>query len=157
ILRRWGSMGKSRLQELSELGQSVWIDYLSRDLIHQGELERMMRDDVIVGVTSNPTIFQKAISHGNAYDEQLRELLDEHCETVDAFFALAERDVGDACDLLHRTWEETAGRDGYVSIEVDPNLAFEREATFEQAKELHDRINKPNLLVKIPGTEPGLG
>jgi transaldolase len=150
-------MAKSRLHELSDLGQSVWIDYLSRDLIHQGELERMTKEDAVVGVTSNPTIFQKAISLGNAYDDQLRELLDEHCETVDAFFRLAERDVGDACDLLHGVWEATAGRDGYVSIEVDPNLAFEREATFQQAQELHDRINKPNLLVKIPGTEPGLG
>jgi transaldolase len=150
-------MAKSRLHELSELGQSVWIDYLSRDLIHQGELERMMREDAVVGVTSNPTIFQKAISQGNAYDEQLRELMEEHCETVDAFFRLAEKDVSDACDLLRGVWEEGAGADGYVSIEVDPNLAYDREATFEQAKELHDTINKPNLFVKIPGTEPGIG
>ena len=76
-------MGKSRLHQLSELGQSVWIDYLSRDLIHQGELERMTKEDV-VGVTSNPTIFQKAISHGNAYDEQLRELLEEDPDDVEA-------------------------------------------------------------------------
>jgi transaldolase len=150
-------MAKSRLHQLSELGQSVWIDYLSRDLIHSGELARMMQEDAVVGVTSNPTIFQKAISHGNAYDEQLRELLEEHCETVDAFFHLAERDVGAACDLLHGVWMETAGRDGYVSIEVDPNLAYDRAATLDQASELHDRIDKPNLLVKIPGTEPGLG
>src|SRR5215211_7183594 len=120
-------MSKSRLHQLSEHGQSVWIDYLSRDLIHQGELERMMREDAVVGVTSNPTIFQKAISQGNAYDEQLR-------------------------DLLRGVWEETVGGDGYVSIEVDPNLAYDREATFEQATELHEKINKPNLFVKIPGT-----
>ena len=150
-------MAKSRLHELSELGQSVWIDYLSRDLIHQGELERMMREDAVVGVTSNPTIFQKAISHGNAYDEQLRELMEENCETVDAFFRLAEKDVSDACDLLRGVWEEGAGADGYVSIEVDPNLAYDRQATFEQAKELHEKIDKPNLFVKIPGTEPGIG
>ena len=150
-------MAKSRLHELSELGQSVWIDYLSRDLIHQGELERMMREDAVVGVTSNPTIFQKAISHGNAYDEQLRELMEEGRETVDAFFRLAEKDVSDACDLLRGVWEEGAGADGYVSIEVDPNLAYDRQATFEQAKELHEKIDKPNLFVKIPGTEPGIG
>jgi transaldolase len=150
-------MAKSRLHELSALGQSVWIDYLSRDLIHQGELERMMREDAVVGVTSNPTIFQKAISHGNAYDEQLRELMEEGCETVDAFFRLAEKDVSDACDLLRGVWEENAGADGYVSIEVDPNLAFDREATFEQAKKLHELIDKPNLFVKIPGTEECLG
>jgi len=149
-------MSKSRLHQLSEHGQSVWIDYLSRDLIHGGELERMMREDAVVGVTSNPTIFQKAISQGNAYDDQLRELLDEHCETVDAFFRLAERDVGEACDLLRRVWDEGKGQDGYVSIEVDPNLAYDTQATFEQAKELHELIDRPNLLVKIPGTEPGL-
>jgi transaldolase len=149
-------VSKSRLHQLSERGQSVWIDYLSRDLIHGGELERMMREDAVVGVTSNPTIFQKAISQGDAYDEQLQELLEEHCETVQAFFQLAERDVGDACDLLRRVWDETGGRDGYVSIEVDPNLAYETEASFEQARELHDKIDRPNLLVKIPATEPGL-
>src|SRR6266542_1566056 len=149
-------MSKSRLHQLSELGQSVWIDYLSRDMIHGGELERMMKEDAVVGVTSNPTIFQKAISQGSAYDDQLRELLEEHCDSVQAFFQLAERDVGDACDLLRSFWEQTAGRDGYVSIEVDPNLAYETEATFEQAKELHDKIDRPNLLVKIPATEPGL-
>src|SRR5438067_321546 len=98
-------MSRSRLHELSEHGQSVWIDYLSRDLLQSGELERMMREDAVVGVTSNPTIFQKAISHGDAYDEQLRELLDEHCETIDAFFRLAERDVGDACDLLRSVYD----------------------------------------------------
>jgi transaldolase len=149
-------MADSRLHQLSERGQSVWIDYLSRDLIHKGELEQMMEEDAVVGVTSNPTIFQKAISQGNAYDEQLRELLDEHCETVDAFFRLAERDVGDACDLLRSVYDATGGRDGYVSVEVDPNLAYDTEATFAQAKELHDTIAKPNLFVKIPGTEPGL-
>jgi len=150
-------MAKSRLHELSELGQSVWIDYLSRELIHQGELERMMREDAVVGVTSNPTIFQKAISHGNAYDEQLRELLDDDTDDVQVFFQLAEKDVSDACDLLRATWEQGAGADGYVSIEVDPNLAYDREATFAQAMELHEKINKPNLLVKIPGTEPCVG
>ena len=150
-------MPKSRLHQLSELGQSVWIDYLSRDLIHQGELERMTEEDAVVGITSNPTIFQKAISQGDAYDEQLRELLADDQDDVEVFFRLAERDVSDACDLLRGIWEETAGRDGYVSIEVDPNLAYQREATFEQAKELHERIDKPNLFVKIPGTEPGLG
>ena len=148
-------MPESRLHQLSEHGQSVWIDYLSRDLIHKGELARMMREDAVVGVTSNPTIFQKAISQGNAYDEQLRELLDEHCETVHAFFRLAERDVSDACDLLRRVWDEGKGQDGYVSIEVDPNLAYDTQATFEQAKELHEKVDKPNLFVKIPATEPG--
>ena len=122
---------KSPLQQLAEHGQSVWIDYLSRDLIHQGELERMMREDAVVGVTSNPTIFQKAISQGSAYDEQLKELADEH-DPKEVFIALAARDITDACDLLRKVWDDTAGRDGYVSMEVDPNLAYETEATFDQ-------------------------
>jgi transaldolase len=149
-------MAKSNLHALSELGQSVWIDYLSRDLIHGGELERMMREDAVVGVTSNPTIFQKAISSGDAYDEQLKELSDVHSDTVEAFFQLAERDVSDACDLLRPVWEATGGRDGYVSIEVDPTLAYETKPSFDQAKRLHEQIGRPNLFVKIPGTEPGL-
>jgi len=149
-------MARNNLQALSELGQSVWIDYLSRDLIHGGELERMMREDAVTGVTSNPTIFQKAISSGNAYDEQLKELAEEHCEGTDAFFRLAERDISDACDLLRPVWEATGGRDGYVSIEVDPNLAYETKPSYEQARELHATIDRPNLFVKIPGTEPGL-
>jgi len=149
-------MANSNLHGLSELGQSVWIDYLSRDLIKGGELERMMREDAVVGVTSNPTIFQKAISSGDAYDDQLRELLEEHCEGPEAFFKLAERDISDACDLLRPVWEATGGRDGYVSIEVDPNLAYETKASYDQAKELHESIDRPNLFVKIPGTEPGL-
>jgi transaldolase len=149
-------MAKSNLHALSELGQSVWIDFLSREMIHGGELERRMRDDAVVGVTSNPTIFQKAISSGDAYDEQLKELLEEHFDGVEAFFQLAERDVSDACDLLRPVWEATAGRDGYVSIEVDPNLGYETKPSFDQAKKLHETIDRPNLFVKIPGTEPGL-
>ncbi len=147
---------KSRLHKLSEVGQSVWIDYLSRDLIHEGELERMMREDAVVGVTSNPTIFQKAISQGSAYDEQLQECAAEGLDPKETFFRLAERDVGDACDLLRKVWDEGKGQDGYVSIEVDPDLAYDTEATFEQAMRLHADIDKPNVFVKIPATQPGL-
>ncbi|HEY6053472.1 MAG TPA: transaldolase family protein, partial [Gaiellaceae bacterium] len=93
-------MAKSRLHELSEAGVSVWIDYLSRDLVHGGELARMMREDAVVGVTSNPSIFQKAISSGDAYDEQLKECAKEGLDMVETFIRFAERDVTDACDLL---------------------------------------------------------
>ena len=151
-------MAKSRLHELSELGQSVWIDYLSRDLLHTGELERMMREDAVVGVTSNPTIFQKAIASGTAYDEQLKELLAEgETDLKEIFLRLTERDVVEACDLLGRVWDEGRGQDGYVSWEVDPNLAYDRAATFEEAKRLHETVERPNLHVKIPATKPGLG
>src|SRR5919199_2877992 len=151
-------MSKSRLHQLSEHGQSVWIDYLSRDLIGSGELERMMREDAVVGVTSNPTIFQKAISQGSAYDEQLAELHEEGCtDPKELFIRLSCRDVSEACDLLRKVWDEGEGLDGYVSWEVDPTLAYEREETYDEAQRLHSLVEKPNLYVKIPATKPGLG
>jgi transaldolase len=115
-----------------------------------------MREDAVVGVTSNPTIFQKALATGDAYDEQLRECAGDDLDEQETFIRLAKRDVSDACDLMRPVWERTGGRDGYVSIEVDPTLAYETEETFEQAKRFHDEIDRPNLFVKIPATRPGL-
>jgi len=149
-------MAKSRLHQLSEAGVSVWIDNLSRDLIQSGELERMMREDAVVGITSNPTIFQKAISSGDAYDEQLREVLEEEKDPTEIFIRLAAKDVTDACDLLRKVWDEGGGKDGYVSIEVDPTLAYDTEGTVAQALRFHKLIDRPNLFVKIPATKPGL-
>jgi transaldolase len=149
-------MGDSRLHKLAEYGQSVWIDFLSRDLIRRGELERRMREDAVVGVTSNPTIFQKAISAGDAYDEQLREVLEDERDPKEVFLRLAVKDVSDALDLLRPVWDGGGGRDGYVSIEVDPNLAYDTQATIDEAQRLHEWISRPNLFVKIPATEPGL-
>jgi transaldolase len=149
-------MAKSKLHQLSELGQSVWIDYLSRHLLRSGELARMMDEDAVVGVTSNPTIFQKAIAEGDAYDEQLREVLGEVDDAKEVFLRLAVRDVQDACDLLRPVWDGGQGKDGYVSIEVDPNLAFDTDATIAEAQRLHDLVDKPNCFVKIPGTKNGL-
>jgi len=150
-------MAETRLQQVSELGQSVWLDFLSRQLLQSGELERMMRDDAISGVTSNPTIFQKAISAGDAYDDQLRELFETEDDPKELFIALASQDVGDACDLLRRVWDEGCrGCDGYVSIEVDPTLAYDTEATVEEAKRLHALVDRPNLYVKIPATTEAL-
>src|SRR5689334_13262975 len=148
-------MTESRLHQLSARGQSVWIDYLSRNLLETGELKRMMEEDAVVGVTSNPTIFQKAISQGNAYDEQLKELLEHEDDAKEIFLHLAVRDVESALDLLARVHEDNA-EDGYVSIEVDPNLAFDTKATYDEAIRLHEWIDRPNLYVKIPGTKPGL-
>jgi len=144
------------LQQLSELGQSVWIDYLSRKLIHDGELARMLDEDAVVGVTSNPTIFQKAISDGDAYDEQLKEVLAEEDDPKEVFLRLAIKDVQDACDLFRPVWDGGAGQDGYVSIEVDPNLAYDTEGTIAEAQRLHELVDRPNCFVKIPATEPGL-
>jgi transaldolase len=149
-------MSESRLQQLSELGQSVWIDYLSRDLLRTGELARMMREDAVVGVTSNPTIFQKAISHGDAYDEQLKECLEELSEPKEIFLHLTQTDVVEACELLRPVWDDAHGKDGYVSWEVDPNLANDTEATIAEARRLHELGDQPNLFVKIPATKAGL-
>ena len=149
-------MSKSRLHQLSELGQSVWIDYLSREMLQTGELERMMRDDAIVGITSNPTIFQKAISQGERYDEQIRACLGETDDPKEIFWRLAEKDVGDACDVLRPVRDAGQGRDGYVSIEVDPNLAGDTDGTIAEARRLHAEIDRPNLFVKIPATKAGL-
>ena len=150
-------MSRSRLHELSEHGVSVWIDSLSRELLETGALARLMRDDAVVGVTSNPTIFQKALSEGDWYDERLRAAAAELDDPVEQFFALAQDDIRDACDLLAPVWEQTNGVDGYVSLEVDPRLAYDRDATFEQAMRFHRELDRRNLYVKIPGTEPGLG
>ncbi len=149
-------MASSPLHRLSALGQSVWVDYLSRNLLESGELEQMTRDDAVVGVTSNPTIFQKALAEGDSYDDQLRDVLVRTQDPKEIFVALASRDVTDACDLLHPIWAATGGADGYVSMEVDPRFAFDVEATLDEAMRLHAEINKPNLLVKIPATKPGL-
>jgi transaldolase len=146
----------SRLHRLSELGQSVWVDSLSREWLETGELERMVREDAVVGVTTNPTIFQKALSEGDRYDEQLREVLAEEQDPKEVFYRLAVRDVQAACDLLRRVWDQGSGQDGYVSMEVDPTLARDTEGTLLEALRLHEWIERPNLLVKIPATREGL-
>jgi transaldolase len=144
----------SRLYQLSALGQSVWIDYLSRDLVESGALSRAVDQDAVVGVTSNPSIFQKALAHGHAYDAQIAASTELDAESV--FLSLALRDVAAACDLLRPVWERTEAHDGYVSIEVEPTLAADTEATIAQATRFHETIARPNLLVKIPATDAGV-
>ena len=145
---------KSRLHQLSALDQSVWIDYLSRDLIESGALAKAITEDAVVGVTSNPSIFQKALAHGHAYDEQIATSTEGDDESV--FLSLALHDVAAACDLLRPVWERTESRDGYVSIEVEPTLAADTKATIAQATHFHNAIARPNLLVKIPATDAGV-
>jgi transaldolase len=149
-------MADSNLDKLSKRGQSVWIDYLSRTILDSGKLEQMMKEDAVVGVTTNPSIFQKAIAEGDAYDQQLKELLEEETDAKEIFLQLSARDVDAATDLLAKVHESDA-QDGYVSWEVDPTLAYNREATFDEAMRLHAWLDKPNLYVKIPATKPGLG
>jgi len=147
-------MDNHRLQALHDAGQSIWLDYIDRTMLHNGDLERRLTDDVLTGMTSNPTIFQKALAEGNAYDDQLRSApasLD-----VKQLFELVEtQDVRDACDVFADVYHRTNGDDGYVSIEVSANLANDAAATIEEAHRLWATVNRPNLLVKVPGTVEG--
>jgi transaldolase len=134
----------------------VWIDSISREWLQNGFLEKLIREDAVVGVTSNPTIFQKALAGGSWYDEQLKVVMAEEEEPKEIFYRLAVKDIQDACDVLQRVWDEGSGKDGYVSMEVDPTLAYDRDGTIEEALRLNEWIDRPNLFVKIPATEPGL-
>jgi transaldolase len=149
-------MAKSRLHELVARGQSVWFDTLSRDLVQSGGLKKMMAADAVTGVTSNPTIFQKALSHGDAYDEDLKKLLAETDDPREIFFSLALQDIRDACDVLKPAYDKSNGIDGYVSMEVEPGIAYDTLKTFEQARWIASEVDRPNLYVKIPATVPGL-
>ena len=144
------------LQRLSALGQSVWVDFLSRESIRGGHLRQLIDDFSVVGATSNPTIFQKAMTSGDAYDEQLHELAAQHLDTDQAFWTMAIQDIKDACDVFAPVFEASSGRDGYVSLEVDPRLAYDTLETYREAIRLHQTVDKPNLMVKIPATKPGL-
>src|SRR4051794_20401045 len=149
-------MAKTPLQELADHGQSVWIDYLSRPFVQDGDLSGLV-DQGIEGVTSNPTIFQGAIAEGDAYDEQIREIVaGGETEPKEIFIALAKDDIQAACDVLRSVFDEGNGKDGYVSLEVDPNLAHDTQGTTDEAKRLHALIDKPNLFIKIPATQEGL-
>jgi transaldolase len=145
------------LQRLEQLGQSIWYDNISRSLIHSGELERMVKEGLL-GVTSNPTIFDKAITGSTDYDTQIRELL----RTMpppgipELIQALMATDIQTATDVLRPVYDRTRGRDGYVSIEVTPTKAHDTPATIEEARLLWKRIGRPNLMVKIPATREGL-
>jgi transaldolase len=146
----------TRLHELKEHGTSPWLDYISRDFVRGGDLAGLIRDG-IVGLTSNPTIFQGAIAEGDAYDDQLREILKTETDPKEVFFALAREDIREACDLLQEVFERgDSTRDGWVSLEVDPNFAHDTEATTKEAQRIHKMIDRPNLFVKIPGTQAGL-
>src|SRR5829696_451239 len=143
------------LARMRELGQAPWVDELSREDIENGGLKRMI-DDGIVGVTSNPAIFQKAIAGSDLYDEQLGELAGREDDPKRMFWEVARKDIQDACDIFMPVHEETGGRDGFISLEVQPDIAYDTEATVEEASRLHEMVDRPNLFVKIPATLPGL-
>jgi transaldolase len=144
-----------RLQKMNELGQAPWVDELSREDIQNGGLEQMIEDG-IVGVTSNPAIFQKAIGGSDLYDDQLQELAEKEDDPKEIFWQIAKKDIQDACDAFAPVYERTGGEDGFVSLEVQPDIAYDTQATVEEAQRLHDMVDQPNLFVKIPATIPGL-
>jgi transaldolase len=145
-----------RMRALSDAGVSIWLDDLSRERLTGGNLAGLIRDYSVVGVTTNPTIFDSAIGHGNAYDEQLASLKTEGVDVAEAIKMLTTTDVRDACDLFAETYRATDGKDGRVSIEVEPRVAHDTDATISQARELRDRVGRDGVLVKIPATEEGL-
>jgi transaldolase len=145
-----------RLAQLSDQGVSIWLDDLSRERIVSGNLRQLIDDKHVVGVTTNPSIFAAALTNGAAYDAQVRELAAKSVEVDEAVFEITTEDVRQGCDILRPTYDGTAHVDGKVSIEVDPRLAHETDATVEQAKQLWAAVDRPNLFIKIPATVEGL-
>jgi len=147
----------NRLARLHEAGVSIWLDTLSRELLDTGEFERLVRNFAVTGATSNPTIFAKAITGSDRYDDQLRELAREgRDDPQQIFFALGLDDVGHAADLLRPIYEDSAGRDGFVSFECTPDLADDTDATIAQALDLWARLDRPNVMIKVPATAAGV-
>jgi transaldolase len=148
-------MPSSRLHELSAAGQSIWLDYIDRTILRNGELARRIRDDALTGMTSNPTIFEKALAEGHAYDEQLASA-PEGATAWELFELVETDDVRTACDIFAGVYEATKGGDGYVSIEVSPGVAKDTAATLEEARRLWQTVGRPNVLIKVPGTPEGV-
>ena len=144
-------------KRLSSAGQSIWLDNITRDLLSTGTLEQYIRDLSVTGLTSNPTIFDKALRHGSSYDSDLDARVRPGVSHEALFFELALEDITRAADLFRPTHERTAGVDGWVSLEVSPLLAADAKSTLAEAKDLHARADRPNLFIKIPGTSEGLG
>ncbi len=143
------------LQDLSNAGVSIWLDDLSRELIESGELKRLIDEDHVVGVTTNPSIFASALAKGEKYTPQVRELAASGADVDQTVFKLTTTDVRSACDVLKPVYDATNGVDGRVSIEVSPLLAHDAEATFASAKELWAEVGRENLFIKIPATTEG--
>lgn len=144
------------LRALGLLGQSIWLDYIRRDLIVSGELRRLIEEDGLRGMTSNPSIFEKAIAGSHDYDEDIRVMVEEGKGVTAIYEALSQRDVQSAADEFRPLYDRTGGTDGYVSLEVNPHLAHDAGGTMEEARRLWSSLNRPNVLIKVPGTVEGL-
>jgi transaldolase len=144
------------LLQLKAQGQSVWYDNIDRAQLVSGEFKRLLDEDGVVGVTANPTIFDKSISSGHAYDEQMGELIKEGKSANEIYEALVIKDIQTVADLLHPIYESTEGHDGYVSLEVSPDLAHNTQGTISEARRFWNMVNRPNLMIKIPATPEGI-
>src|SRR5690242_3080511 len=146
----------NNLREIEALGQSIWIDNISRQLLEDGVMARLVEQDGISGVTSNPTIFEKAMAHSDRYDDAFREVIDDTQDPQEIFERLAIRDIQDAADLFRPVFDRTGGADGYVSFEVPASVAFDASKTIEAAQRYKAEIDRPNVLIKVPGTGEGV-
>jgi transaldolase len=149
-------MKDNPLKQLGTLGQSLWLDYIRRDLIVSGELRRLIEEDGLRGMTSNPSIFEKAIVESHDYDEDIRAMVLEGKSVKAIYEALSQRDVQSAADEFRPVYDLTDGRDGYVSLEVNPHLAHDTKGTLEEARRLWAALNRPNVFIKVPATADGL-
>ena len=147
-------MSANPLQQLYKAGQSAWLDYIDRGMLHNGKLQSLIERDALVGMTSNPTIFEKALAEGEAYDAQISSAPAE-ISPSELFELIETDDVRTACDRFAKVFEETEGFDGYVSIEVSPSQAFDHDATVIEARRLWKTVGRPNVMVKVPGTVEG--
>lgn len=147
-------MPKTRVDELAGIGQSIWLDSISRSMIETGELRELISRG-LRGMTSNPTIFDKAISSGSDYDDKIKELHRIGKSTFEIYDDLTVRDIQDAADLFKPVYEKTDGLDGYVSLEINPKLAFQTEETIKEGRRLYEKVNRPNVMFKVPSTDAG--
>jgi transaldolase len=147
-------MTENRLQRLHDAGQSIWLDFIDRSILRNGELQRRVRDDALTGMTSNPTIFEKALAEGHDYDDQLTSA-PAGMTALELFELVETSDVRDACDIFMPVYERTNGGDGYVSIEVSPASANDAHATVAEAQRLWSMVGRPNVMIKVPGTAEG--
>ena len=147
-------MASNRLQQLHDAGVAIWLDFIERTMLHNGDLAKRIKNDALTGMTSNPSIFEKALAEGTAYDAQVSDA-PKNLTSWQLFELVATTDVRDACDAFRGVYDRSKGDDGYVSIEVSPGAAHDAKSTLEEARRLWKTVDRPNLLVKIPGTVEG--
>ena len=149
-------MQENPLKKLETFGQSIWLDYIRRDLITSGELRRLIEEDGLSGMTSNPAIFENAIAESNIYDQNIHDLALNKKNSTEIYESLSQKDVQDAADEFRTVYDKTDGEDGYVSLEVNPHLAHDTKGTIEEARRLWTALNRPNVFIKVPATIDGL-